>query len=190
MNTCCTSALIAAYTAWLAPDGLEQPPEGFNLASGWICWFPGSTSNGRPRPCNGPIATLTFGRDQRGSETGFRASAKHLDDRLLVPRVAAEQAARPLAEAYKPTSAAAVARPLLASAPGAACWLPRPPPGGRAAFDGQHPGDAPDVEEIHERASECRRASQPPTPGRADLHLVDAGAIAVQYRVCPARFAS
>lgn len=32
-------ALIAAYTAWLAPDGLEQPPEGFNLASGWI-WFP------------------------------------------------------------------------------------------------------------------------------------------------------
>ncbi len=32
-------ALVAAYTAWLAPDGLEQPPEGFNVASGWI-WFP------------------------------------------------------------------------------------------------------------------------------------------------------
>jgi hypothetical protein len=32
-------ALIAAYTAWHAPDGLEPPPEGFNLASGWI-WFP------------------------------------------------------------------------------------------------------------------------------------------------------
>jgi hypothetical protein len=32
-------ALIAAYTAWLAPGGLEPPPAGFNVASGWI-WFP------------------------------------------------------------------------------------------------------------------------------------------------------
>lgn len=31
--------LIAAYTAWLAPEGLEPPPKGFNVASGWI-WFP------------------------------------------------------------------------------------------------------------------------------------------------------
>jgi Protein of unknown function (DUF429) len=31
--------LIAAYTAWLSPAGLEPPPAGFNLASGWI-WFP------------------------------------------------------------------------------------------------------------------------------------------------------
>jgi hypothetical protein len=33
------NALIAAYTAWLAPDELELPPTGFNVASGWI-WFP------------------------------------------------------------------------------------------------------------------------------------------------------
>jgi hypothetical protein len=32
-------AVIAAYTGWLGPDRLEQPPESFNLASGWI-WFP------------------------------------------------------------------------------------------------------------------------------------------------------
>jgi predicted nuclease with RNAse H fold len=32
-------ALIAAYTGWLAPEKLEQPPEGFNAASGWI-WLP------------------------------------------------------------------------------------------------------------------------------------------------------
>lgn len=32
-------AVIAAYTGWLAPEGLEAPPDGFNLASGWI-WFP------------------------------------------------------------------------------------------------------------------------------------------------------
>lgn len=31
-------ALVAAYTGWLSPDGLEQP-EGFNVASGWI-WLP------------------------------------------------------------------------------------------------------------------------------------------------------
>jgi len=34
-------APVAAYTGWLAPDGLEQPPEGFNVAAGWI-WFPRS----------------------------------------------------------------------------------------------------------------------------------------------------
>jgi predicted nuclease with RNAse H fold len=32
-------ALIAAYTGWLAPEGLEAPPEDFNAASGWI-WVP------------------------------------------------------------------------------------------------------------------------------------------------------
>jgi hypothetical protein len=32
-------AVIAAYTGWLAPDGLEQPPDAFNAASGWI-WLP------------------------------------------------------------------------------------------------------------------------------------------------------
>lgn len=32
-------AVVAAYTGWLAPDGLEAPPEGFNIASGWI-WVP------------------------------------------------------------------------------------------------------------------------------------------------------
>jgi predicted nuclease with RNAse H fold len=32
-------AVIAAYTGWLGIDRLEPPPEGFNLASGWI-WFP------------------------------------------------------------------------------------------------------------------------------------------------------
>ena len=32
-------AVIAAYTGWLGPERLEAPPEGFNLASGWI-WFP------------------------------------------------------------------------------------------------------------------------------------------------------
>lgn len=36
-------ALVAAYTAWLAPDGLEPPPGEFNLAAGWI-WFPRSQS--------------------------------------------------------------------------------------------------------------------------------------------------
>lgn len=32
-------ALIAAYTGWLGSNGLEAPPDGFNLASGWI-WVP------------------------------------------------------------------------------------------------------------------------------------------------------
>lgn len=32
-------ALIAAYTGWLAPDGLQAPDDGFNAASGWI-WVP------------------------------------------------------------------------------------------------------------------------------------------------------
>lgn len=32
-------ALIAAYTGWLAPEGLEGPPDDFNAASGWI-WVP------------------------------------------------------------------------------------------------------------------------------------------------------
>lgn len=32
-------ALAAAYTGWLAPDGLEPPPEHFNVAAGWI-WYP------------------------------------------------------------------------------------------------------------------------------------------------------
>lgn len=31
-------ALVAAYTGWLSPDGLEDP-EDFNVASGWI-WLP------------------------------------------------------------------------------------------------------------------------------------------------------
>lgn len=29
-------ALVAAFTGWLHPSGLEAPPPGFNLASGWI----------------------------------------------------------------------------------------------------------------------------------------------------------
>lgn len=32
-------ALIAAYTGWLSPDRLAHPPQGFNVASGWI-WVP------------------------------------------------------------------------------------------------------------------------------------------------------
>jgi predicted nuclease with RNAse H fold len=32
-------AVLSAYTGWLGPKRLEAPPEGFNLASGWI-WFP------------------------------------------------------------------------------------------------------------------------------------------------------
>jgi predicted nuclease with RNAse H fold len=32
-------ALIAAWTGWLAPDGLEQPPPEYNVAAGWI-WLP------------------------------------------------------------------------------------------------------------------------------------------------------
>jgi len=32
-------ALLAAYTGWLSPEGLEPPPESFNSAAGWI-WFP------------------------------------------------------------------------------------------------------------------------------------------------------
>jgi predicted nuclease with RNAse H fold len=36
-------ALIAAYTGWLGPKGLQQPPDGFNLSSGWI-WFPKTTA--------------------------------------------------------------------------------------------------------------------------------------------------
>ncbi len=31
--------LVAAYTGWLAPDGVEEPPDDFNVASGWI-WLP------------------------------------------------------------------------------------------------------------------------------------------------------
>jgi predicted nuclease with RNAse H fold len=32
-------ALVAAYTGWLSPSGLQQPPPGFNTSTGWI-WFP------------------------------------------------------------------------------------------------------------------------------------------------------
>ena len=32
-------ALVAAYTGWLAPDGLEPPPRDYNQAAGWI-WLP------------------------------------------------------------------------------------------------------------------------------------------------------
>lgn len=32
-------ALVAAYTGWLHPDGLEAPPADHNIASGWI-WAP------------------------------------------------------------------------------------------------------------------------------------------------------
>ena len=32
-------ALIAAYTGWLAPGGLDSPTASFNAASGWI-WVP------------------------------------------------------------------------------------------------------------------------------------------------------
>jgi predicted nuclease with RNAse H fold len=32
-------ALIAAYTGWLHPGGLEPPPRGYNVAAGWI-WTP------------------------------------------------------------------------------------------------------------------------------------------------------
>lgn len=35
-------ALIAAYTGWLHPEGLETPPPGYNVASGWI-WTPRTT---------------------------------------------------------------------------------------------------------------------------------------------------
>lgn len=40
-------ALVAAYTGWLAPDGVEAPPDGFNLASGWI-WLPLASSSALP----------------------------------------------------------------------------------------------------------------------------------------------
>jgi predicted nuclease with RNAse H fold len=36
-------ALVAAYTGWLSPGGLEQPPPDFNIAAGWI-WFPRLTA--------------------------------------------------------------------------------------------------------------------------------------------------
>ncbi len=47
-STCRTNAhafdaLIAAYTAWLGPDGLEQPGEDYNAATGWI-WLPAAVS--------------------------------------------------------------------------------------------------------------------------------------------------
>ena len=32
-------ALVAAYTGWLSPDGVERPPDNYNVASGWI-WLP------------------------------------------------------------------------------------------------------------------------------------------------------
>jgi DNA helicase HerA-like ATPase len=35
-------ALIAAYTGWLHPRGLEPPPPGYNVAAGWI-WAPSIT---------------------------------------------------------------------------------------------------------------------------------------------------
>lgn len=38
-------ALLAAYTGWLYPDRLEEPPKGFDLASGWI-WFPKTETDG------------------------------------------------------------------------------------------------------------------------------------------------
>jgi hypothetical protein len=31
--------LLSAYTGWLYPDGVEQPPQNFNSAAGWI-WLP------------------------------------------------------------------------------------------------------------------------------------------------------
>ena len=40
-------ALVSAYTAWLAPDGLEPPPPGFNIAAGWI-WFPAAANKNEP----------------------------------------------------------------------------------------------------------------------------------------------
>lgn len=42
-------ALVAAYTGWLAPEGLEEPPEGFNIAAGWI-WFPAAANENEPAP--------------------------------------------------------------------------------------------------------------------------------------------
>ncbi|MHB8660017.1 MAG: hypothetical protein ACYC91_19170, partial [Solirubrobacteraceae bacterium] len=41
--------LVAAYTGWLAPDGLEQPPTGFNVAAGWI-WYPALSGENKPKP--------------------------------------------------------------------------------------------------------------------------------------------
>ena len=38
-------ALVAAYTGWLSPDGLEQPPDHYNVASGWI-WLPKAAAAG------------------------------------------------------------------------------------------------------------------------------------------------
>jgi predicted nuclease with RNAse H fold len=38
-------ALVAAYTGWLSPHGIEQPPDDFNVASGWI-WLPKATVAG------------------------------------------------------------------------------------------------------------------------------------------------
>lgn len=32
-------ALVAAYTGWLGPAGLEPPPPDYNQAAGWI-WLP------------------------------------------------------------------------------------------------------------------------------------------------------
>jgi hypothetical protein len=40
-------AFDAAYTGWLAPDNLEQPPKDFNIAAGWI-WFPRAVHGQEP----------------------------------------------------------------------------------------------------------------------------------------------
>ena len=35
--------LLSAYTGWLYPDGVEQPPQHFNPAAGWI-WLPAAAA--------------------------------------------------------------------------------------------------------------------------------------------------
>ncbi len=60
-------AVIAAYTGWLHPDGLEAPPEDFNLAAGWI-WFPeGYLSIPRDRRIHGKPAESLGEDPRRGS---------------------------------------------------------------------------------------------------------------------------
>jgi predicted nuclease with RNAse H fold len=45
LTTHVRDALVAAYTGWLSPDGLEQPPGDYNVASGWI-WLPKAATAG------------------------------------------------------------------------------------------------------------------------------------------------
>ena len=45
LTTHVLDSLVAAYTGWLSPEGLEQPPDDYNVASGWI-WLPKAATAG------------------------------------------------------------------------------------------------------------------------------------------------